>query len=116
LIETYRRRLMSLYEGNLPPPAKRQAKTAMLNHLKEDYEALRKSWDGYTGYDSWFRQNVNNAKIATVAAYNDLVPAFLSVLEGCNNDLECFYERCRDLAKRPRHRRHEELRQSASRR
>jgi predicted aminopeptidase len=44
--------------------------------LQADYAALRERWGGFAGYDRWFAQPLTTAHLASVATYNDLVPAF----------------------------------------
>ena len=49
----------------------------MLQHgLKKEYLQLKLEWQGYGGYDQWMQQDLNNAHLAVIATYNDLVPLF----------------------------------------
>lgn len=41
---------------------------------------------------------VNNAKLNTIASYNQWLPAFQALLSECEQDLECFYRRASTLA------------------
>jgi hypothetical protein len=64
---------------------------------------------GFTGYDNWFAQPLNNAQLNTVATYYDLVPAFQQLLQHNNGDLEKFYLEVRRLGKLPKMERHWKL-------
>jgi predicted aminopeptidase len=100
LVMKYRKELETLYAKNLPIPEKRQAKATIFEKLKDDYRLLKQHWNGYSGYDFWMYQKMNNAKLISVSTYNDLVPAFLELLKTCNNDLKVFYKKCQDLSKK----------------
>jgi len=100
LVTKYRKELETLYAKDLPTPEKRQAKAAVFEKLKDEYQLLKKDWDGYSGYDLWMNRNMNNAKLISVSTYHDLVPAFLKLLKTCNNDLKVFYKKCQDLSKK----------------
>lgn len=113
LVMTYKYRLESVYAEELSVSDKRKAKASIFAELRKDYKHLREQWNGYAGYDTWFGQRLNNAKIITVSTYHDLVPAFTGLLQSSGNDLELFYAKCRDLAKKPHPERLKELRQYA---
>lgn len=100
LVMKYRKELETLYAKNLPIPEKRQSKAAVFEKLKDDYLLLKQHWNGYSGYDFWMYQKMNNAKLISVSTYNDLVPAFLELLKTCNNNLKVFYKKCQDLSKK----------------
>jgi predicted aminopeptidase len=59
---------------------------------------MRWSWGGYRGFDRWFAQDLNNAKLALVATYNELVPRFGRLLAELNGDMSAFHERVAQLA------------------
>ena len=100
LIVKYRRQLELLYTKKLSPPEKRREKMLIFDKLRSEYERTKAQWQGYSGYDNWFRQPLNNAQMSTVSVYNELVPAFAVVLQGSGNDLALFYETCKNLAKK----------------
>jgi predicted aminopeptidase len=102
LVLKYRKKLELLYARDLPVLEKRHDKAVEFENLKADYRLLKKQWGGYSGYDGWFNQKMNNAQLLTVATYNDLVPAFLNLLKSCNDDLKTFYKKCRELSKKPK--------------
>ena len=100
LVTGYRDRLTALYAEPLELSQMRERKDAIRQELRDEYAVLREQW-GYTGYDRWFAGPLNNAQLATVASYNDLVPTFAALLEEVSGDLERFYERITELAALP---------------
>ncbi len=59
--------------------------------MREKYKELRAIWKN-NDYDNWFDTDINNAKIAAVATYRDLIPNFMHFLERSENDFAKFYE------------------------
>ena len=59
--------------------------------MRSHYAQLRDSWGGYDGYDKWFDAGLNNARIASVATYQRLVPALAVLLADSSADLPRFY-------------------------
>jgi predicted aminopeptidase len=98
LIARTRGRLQELYSSGRPEAEMRLAKAATFRLLEEEYTALKVSWDGWSGYDSWFESPVNNARLIPSATYRTLVPAFRMLLHEADGDLERFYKACEGLA------------------
>lgn len=96
-----RNALGQVYASNLGLDEKRQAKKDLLQKAVEDYAALKESWNGYSGFDAWMQRGLNNARLSSVAIYNDLVPSFQVMLERVNNDLPAFYAEVEKLGKMP---------------
>jgi len=111
LVLKYRSRLESLYVKKLPVAEKGKAKALVFDRLNDEYSLLKQQWEGYSGYDSWFSDRLNNAKIITLSTYYDLVPAFLKLLRAGDNNLEVFYKKCLNLVKQSREERHSYLKQ-----
>jgi predicted aminopeptidase len=99
LVLRYRERLESFYREPLPDEAKRAGKAQRLAEMEADYRALRVSWGGFAGYDRWFEGGANNAKLASVATYEERVPAFRALLADEHGDLPRFYAAVKALAK-----------------
>ncbi|HWL74248.1 MAG TPA: aminopeptidase, partial [Burkholderiaceae bacterium] len=78
--------------------------------LKDDYARLKAAWGGFAGYDRFFAQDLTNAHLASIGAYNDLVPAFDALLAQTGGDFSRFYAEVKRLAALPRERRDELLR------
>jgi predicted aminopeptidase len=101
LVQRYRFELDSLYRKDIPQVEKRHQKASVFRRLRTEYEHIKLDWDANSAYDAWFNTSLNNAKLMSVAAYYDLVPEFLRLLQSNNNDLRQFYTACRQLAKLP---------------
>ena len=101
LITKYREKLEELYRQRLKPSDMRHRKAAVFLSLKNEYATLKSSWGGYAGYDAWFEDQLNNAKLNSIGAYYDMVPAFNRLLASENGNLEAFYEKCRILSDLP---------------
>ncbi|HWN94431.1 MAG TPA: aminopeptidase [Methylomirabilota bacterium] len=88
---------------------KRAAKAEVIAKLRADYEQLKASWGGYTGYDNWFKRPINNARLNTIATYYLLVPAFKQLLAGSSGDLQEFYAHSEALATLTKEKRDERM-------
>jgi predicted aminopeptidase len=67
--------------------------------MQVEYRALKATWGGFAGYDRLFAAGANNALLASVAAYTELVPAFRALLARKQDDLAAFYAAVRALAR-----------------
>jgi len=84
--------LATLYAGDLADDAKRREKARLLAELVARYEALKAGeWQGFGGFDRWFYEDLNNAKLASLQTYTRWVPAFQQLYEEQGEDLERFY-------------------------
>lgn len=102
LIALYRERLKELYAEDIPRDDKSARKAALFAALKQDYIALKQDWGGYAGYDRWFARDLNNAHLASVATYHQLVPGFQQVLREQDGHLPRFFRAIKQLAKLPK--------------
>ena len=121
LIFKTRERLRALYgEGQgveaIKPPRLdaaaaivRREKARIIEESRGEYQALRASWGGYSGYDAWFAGPLNNAQLNTVALYYQLVPGFQTILRAQHGDLDVFYKLVRDLRRLGKDERHRRL-------
>ncbi len=104
LLTRHRIALQALYEQG-DDAAKRVAKRAEFAALHADYEALKRdpasALFGYTGYDRYFAQALNNANLAAVATYTQHVSAFAKLIADERGDLPRFYRAVEALAKLP---------------
>jgi predicted aminopeptidase len=98
LILKYRATLEQYYGQDLPVEQKRLGKARVLAEMEEEYRQLKTSWGGFAGYDRWFGGSPNNATLASVALYTELVPAFQVLLERESGDLPRFYAKAKELA------------------
>lgn len=102
LVLATRDHLQQLYSENLPPPYLRAAKEYTFSRLQNQYQVLKQTrWNGDSAYDNWIK-NVNNARLVSVATYQDFVPAFKTLLIQQNDDLIAFYQVTAHLGKLPK--------------
>jgi predicted aminopeptidase len=101
LIENARARLSVLYAGadEKAIESTREAKQAVIGRMRADYRRLKQAWNGYDGYDYWFKEPINNANLVAVAIYRDLVPHFERWLTACRRDFARFYRKVAELEK-----------------
>lgn len=91
-----RQDLALLYASDLAPAAMRREKDRLFAQLAALPIAPA-------------RPPVNNAGLIPAIAYHGLVPGFLGLLEACEEDLDCFYERTAALAGLPADERRQRL-------
>jgi len=99
IVDESRTRLGALYASALPEEEMRSRKATELDALRARYAELKASWGGYAGYDAWFDSGLNNARIASVATYQRLVPALRVMLADAGDDLPRFYADVEALGK-----------------
>lgn len=105
LIEETRQELAHIYASKKSDAAKQAAKTQSLLGLQNRYQSLASSLGKDPGYDAWFREGLNNAKLASVSTYTRWVPAFEAIFEQTEGDFAAFYRAVEVLSKRkPRER------------
>ena len=117
LLRSARKQLDVVYQNAGTDDLKRAQKLAVQESILMDYRRLRDGqWGGYAGYDRFFAQPPNNAQLAAVGTYDELVPDFLALF--CSTPLEtadspaftAFFRRVRELAAAPRDARRAALR------
>ncbi|HNB79317.1 MAG TPA: aminopeptidase [Rhodocyclaceae bacterium] len=110
LVLKYRDALDAAFRGDADAAHKRAEKARILSELQAEYRALRDGvWGGYSGYDRWFGQEINNAVLASIGLYHQRVPAFEALLAAEGGDLPRFYEHVAQLARLSKDRRDAEL-------
>jgi len=92
--------LQKLFASTVPEDQMRTAKLAIFDNLRQSYQQLRESWQGFSGYDAWFNQ-VNNARFASIDTYHRWVPAFKVIFAQEKNQLPDFFRRCKTIAALP---------------
>jgi predicted aminopeptidase len=98
LMRDFRGSLRALYGGAHSVEHLRHAKAGLFAVLRRDYAELKAGWGGDAGYDRFFGEDLNNAKLASLSLYSELVPAFEALLDQENHDLPRFYQRVATLA------------------
>ncbi|MGA1287980.1 MAG: aminopeptidase [Rubrivivax sp.] len=104
-----RQALDALYRSSADDATKRQGKADVLAALRAEHAALKAGpWAGHDGLDPWFAQ-ANNAALAVLGAYDDLVPEFIALFEREGADFQRFHAAVRRLAALPREQRRQAL-------
>ena len=101
LMRAARADLKALYAQDLPVWDKRARKQERMTRLENDIRALGRRADGSSAYDAWLKGGLNNARLVSIATYEDCVPGFQRLLEQQGGDLQRFYDAARGLAKQP---------------
>lgn len=91
---------------------KRAVKARLFGSLKDEYQVLKGNWGGYAGYDRFFEQPLSNAHLASIATYEDFVPAFRALLQRAGS-FPRFYRQVQRLAEMDKSARHRELKAMA---
>ena len=99
LVLKYRVRLADFYARPLPAGERREGKRRLFEEMSGEYAALKASWGGFAGFDRLLARGPNNAFLASIASYTELVPAFRALLAQNKGDLPAFYGAVRGLAK-----------------
>lgn len=99
LLAGTRERLRSIYSSGAPDEARRAAKAAAIEELRDGYRQLRTHWREPPFFDAWFDGTINNASLGAVAAYDQLVGTLRVILESERGDLPAFYRRAAALAR-----------------
>ncbi|MEY8876116.1 MAG: aminopeptidase [Leptothrix sp. (in: b-proteobacteria)] len=101
--------LAALYAEPVSDTDKRARKAAAIARLRAAHAVLKAgdavadpagNWVGYSGYDGWFA-DINNARLAVLAAYNAQVPDFERLYARQGRDWPRFFAEVRRLADLP---------------
>jgi len=101
LVMKHRARLKEIYASDLSDAEKRLAKMRVFGELRNDYATLKAGWGGYTVFDNWFAQDLNNAHLIAIGLYTQYVAAFQALLAQHGGDLATFYREVERLAQLP---------------
>ncbi|HCU52955.1 MAG TPA: aminopeptidase [Gammaproteobacteria bacterium] len=99
LVLDARAKLEPVYASAATDSEKRSAKAEHMTALRNAYALLKKRWNGDDRYDRWFAEDLNNAHLASVELYHQLVPAFQALLEESGRNLDVFYQQVRALSR-----------------
>ena len=113
LLVRYRGELEKTYASKMSKDEKRASKGRLFVALKDEYQVLKANWGGYAGYDRFFAEPLSNAHLASIATYNDFVPAFRALLRK-ERSWAAFYQSVNRLAKLDKAERHRALRSLAA--
>ncbi|MDE2304836.1 MAG: aminopeptidase [Gammaproteobacteria bacterium] len=105
LIRATRVALARTYAAPLPAPQKLAQKRTEFAALRAAYAKLAASWGTAAPFAGWFRDDLNNADLASVATYERCVPGFAREFAAADRRFPAFFRRVRALAALPRARR-----------
>ena len=97
LLRRTRTELNALYASGVAQDDMRERKKTIFDGMRESFAALNRRWGG-APLESWFKGDLNNAHLASIATYYDCVPGFQRELESVHGDLKAFYARVHELA------------------
>jgi len=80
-----------VYAGTDNVDALAAGKSAAMDNIRADYQALRAVWAGPPYFDGWFGPALNNASLAALATYDQYVPAFAALLAQQGGNFPAFY-------------------------
>lgn len=116
LVLHHRNRLAMLYSSGKNEAQKRAGKAYILNDLQEQFSLLKTARVEFDNYGRWFAQPMNNALLATVSIYTQLLPAFQALLAQQNGDMAQFFEVVKEISKLPKEERTSILQMAADNR
>ena len=96
LLRKTRSQLRDLYGSDLDAQRMRERKSDLFAAMRASYAGLTTEWTD-APFESWFKGELNNAYLASVATYYDCVPGFQRELAAVGGDLPAFYRRVREL-------------------
>lgn len=97
LLQNTQEKLKVLYKTNKSREGKRAEKQEIFKLMDDKYSKLKKSWGGYSAYDKWMEQKLNNSHLSLISTYYELVPVFRLMLKEEQYDLKRFYSAVRAL-------------------
>lgn len=111
LLADTREKLEAAYrEAGDDRQARLAAKAVIIEDLRAQYESLKRDeWGGWSGYDNYFANDLNNAKLALAGLYNQHVGAFKALFARCEANFPRFYDSVAALGKLDRDVREEML-------
>lgn len=109
LLRKTRNGLVEAYAQDVDEETMRESKSAVFATMQDDYQQLKVNWDGYSGYDNWFKRDVNNARLIAVSTYRRFIPAFRAMYLQAGEDMNEFYKIAKIAAELPPVERREHL-------
>lgn len=101
LISQGRQSLQTLYTSTKDLNALKVGKNRIIKSMQQDYLTLSSTFKVADGYHYWFSKDLNNAKLASVATYHTLVPAFKNLLTYYDYNFEAFYKNVKQISELP---------------
>lgn len=99
LVLDHRKKLQVVFASDISDAEKRAAKAQVFDDLHEEYRHVKATQPAFNRYEAWFKQQPNNARLATVAIYTQLLPAFQALLEQQDRDMAQFFTVVKEISK-----------------
>ncbi len=113
LIFKHRQRLQELFRSDISDAEKRSQKARIFEELREEFLRLKTDKPEFSSYDPWFAQPLNNALLATVSIYTQMLPAFQAILRQHDRDMARFFDTVTTISKLPKGERNSVLQKAA---
>ncbi len=105
LLQSARNQLDTLYsQPDLSESDRRVMKQQILTRTQERFSQLKDAGNLDTRFDRWMAKGLNNARLASLATYYELLPGFQNLLDK-NSNLPAFYDQVRVLSKQTKEQR-----------
>ena len=114
ILAELRATLGAIYAADLPVEERRRQRSAAFEEARAEYAEQRAGWGAPPWFDSWFAPGLNNARLAALASYEELVPAFRALLIRDGGDLIRFYASAEKLGRQATEERVQSLGQLAA--
>lgn len=109
LVLNHRARLEILFGTGLSDTEKRAGKARIFDDLRAQFALLKNSRTEFGHYEHWFSKPLNNARLATISVYTQLLPAFQALLSLQDGDMARFFNVVKEISKLPKEERAEVL-------
>ena len=97
LVLAYRELLRGVYDSAATDDTKHLRKRALFAALRTDYAMMKRRMTDPGTYDQWFDDGPNNARMAAMSTYRELVPLFINVYRSTDSNMELFYAQIHSL-------------------
>jgi predicted aminopeptidase len=94
-----RTELRAVYASRSSAARMLEEKGEKFAQLRASYARLKAEWGGHAPFDAFFKDDLNNAYLASIATYFTCVPGFERELKAVDGDLPAFYRRVHQIAK-----------------
>lgn len=112
LVLRHRKQLQEMFHSDITDVEKRIQKAHIFEELHKKFLHLKADKAEFSIYDQWFAQPLNNALLATVSLYTQLLPAFQAILVQHDKDMERFFDAVTKISKLPKKERNLVLQQA----
>lgn len=99
IVLNIRRRLEAVYASGVNDTDKRAAKVHLFTELRAELTRLQTAAGGASRSDRWHALQLNNAHLASIVTYTQLVPALQALLAQQHGDMGRFYAAVKKLSK-----------------